>query len=59
MVIFLVSDQELMALGKELGNSKREAFASETSRNLRVQWEPYLLVCTYFNFLHSLQLKKF
>jgi hypothetical protein len=35
-------------LRRELGQSKRAAYAQGTRKNLRTQWETYLLFCTYF-----------
>lgn len=49
-MLFIFTDRELKKLRKELGVSKRAAFAEGTSKNLKVQWETYLLFCTYFNF---------
>ena len=49
-LLFLVTEQELLVLRKELRNSKRAAFAKGTHRNLQVQWESYLLFCNYFMF---------
>lgn len=49
-LFFLITGRDLQVLRKDLRNSKRAAFATGTSRNLQVQWEAYLLFCTYFKF---------
>lgn len=48
--LLCLSDRELGGLRKELKRSKRAAFAEGTSKNLKVQWESYLLFCKYFHF---------
>lgn len=51
MVIDLFSDSQLIKLKRDLDQSNRAAYAEGTRRNLQVQWESYLLFCTYFNFV--------
>ena len=43
------SDKQLNDLKTELRNSRRQAFAEGTNKNLKIQWETFLLFCFYFN----------
>lgn len=49
--MILFSDGQLNKLKKDLDQSNKAAYAEGTRRNLIVQWESYLLFCTYFNFI--------
>ena len=39
-------------LKTELRNSRRQAFADGTNKNLSIQWETFLLFCFYFNLIY-------
>jgi integrase len=49
LVIFVVSGVEFKQLRQDLKVTNASAFAVGTSRNLKVQWESFLLFCFYFN----------
>ena len=51
MVVNLFSDDQLRKLKRDLDHSNKAAYADGTRKNLRVQWESYLLFCAYFNFV--------
>ena len=38
----------MSSLKKDLNISRRSAYAQGTVKNLRIQWESYLLFCIYF-----------
>lgn len=44
----LFSDNQLGKLKDELKTSRKKAYAESTSKNLKIQWEAYLLFCFYF-----------
>ena len=44
----LCSDKQMNNLKAELRNSRRQAFAEGTNKNLTIQWETFLLFCFYF-----------
>ena len=48
MVNILFSDEQLHSLKNDLKNSRRQAFAEGTNKNLTIQWESFLLFCFYF-----------
>ena len=45
---YCVSDKQMNDLKAELRNSRRQAFAEGTNKNLKIQWETFLLCCFYF-----------
>ena len=45
---YCVSDKQMNDLKAELRNSRRQAFAEGTNKNLKIQWETFLLFCFYF-----------
>ena len=45
---FLLSDKQLKSLKHELKASRKKAYAQGTAKNLRIQWESFLLFCLYF-----------
>ena len=47
-----LSGVELARLQEELQASTAAAFAQGTDRNLKIQWESFLLFCCYFNFVY-------
>lgn len=47
----LISEKQLQDLKQDLKQSNQAAFALGTRRNLRIQWESYLLFCFYFKFV--------
>ena len=49
MIIF-ASDEQLRNLREELKTSTKAAYAEGSRRNLKVQWESFLMFCTYFSF---------
>ena len=51
MVIIFVSDCQLQNLRQDLKTSTKAAYAEGSRRNLKVQWESFLLFCTYFSFI--------
>ena len=51
MVVNLFSDDQLRKLKRDLDHSNKAAYADGTRKNLRVQWESYLLFCAHFNFV--------
>ena len=50
MLLFL-SDCQLHNLRQDLRTSTKAAYAEGSRRNLKVQWESFLLFCTYFKFV--------
>ena len=48
---YLFSDNHLDKLKRDLIQSNKAAYAEGTRKNLQVQWESYLLFCTYFQFV--------
>ena len=42
------SEQELYSLKQDLKSSNKAAYAVGSRRNLRIQWESFLLFCFYF-----------
>ena len=38
----------MSSLRNELKTSRRSAFAEESVKNLKIQWESYLMFCLYF-----------
>lgn len=50
---YLFSDHQLLNLKRDLDHSNKAAYAEGTRKNLKLQWESYLLFCLYFN-LNSL-----
>ena len=51
MVVDLFSGDQLCKLKRDLDQSNKAAYADGTRKNLRVQWEAYLLFCAYFSFV--------
>lgn len=49
VVSFLFSDRHLDKLKTDLKKSNRGAYADGSRRNLRTQWESFLLFCFYFH----------
>ena len=49
--IYLFSDIHLDKLKRDLIQSNKAAYAEGTRKNFQVQWESYLLFCTYFQFV--------
>lgn len=47
----LFSDVQLQKLRRDLDYSNKAAYAEGTRKNLKVQWESYLLFCAYFDFV--------
>lgn len=47
----LFSDTQLINLKQELQTSTKAAYADGTRKNLKIQWESFLLFCTYFGFI--------
>ena len=45
---YFVSNKQLSVLKTDLKNSRRQAFAEGTNKNLKIQWETFLLFCFYF-----------
>ena len=48
MVIF-ISESQLQNLRTDLQKSNKAAYAEGTRKNLKIQWEAFLLFCTYFH----------
>lgn len=48
MLLFYIVDTHLEELRVELRHSTKHGYAEGTSRNLRIQWQSYLLFCVYF-----------
>ena len=48
MIYIFVSDEQLMLLNRDLNTSTRSAFARGTLKNLKIQWETFLLFCMFF-----------
>ena len=46
---YCFSDKQLNDIKTELRNSRRQAFAEGTNKNLKIQWETFLLFCLYFS----------
>lgn len=46
---YFFSDLQLQNLERDLDRSNKAAYAEGTRKNFKVQWESYLLFCTYFN----------
>ena len=51
MVIIFISDGQLHILRQDLKTSTKAEYAEGSRRNLKVQWESFLLFCTYFSFI--------
>ena len=45
---YIFSESELIALNKEVKRTMKFAYAERTFRNLRMQWESFLLFCYKF-----------
>ena len=45
---YFVSDKQLSVLKTDLRNSRRQAFAEGTNKNLTIQWDTFLLFCFHF-----------
>lgn len=45
----MFSETQLNTLKTELKSSRRQAYADSTNKNLKIQWETYMLFCFYFN----------
>lgn len=45
----LFTDSQLHKLRRDLDRSNKAAYAEGTRKNLRIQWESYLLFCNYFS----------
>ena len=52
MIGNFITGYERSQLKADLQRSTSAAFAEGTSRNLRVQWESFLLFCFYFDYVH-------
>ena len=51
MFVFLfISESQLKQLRTDLHTSNRSAYAQGTRKNLKIQWESFLLFCVYFGF---------
>ena len=48
---FFFSDCQLHNLRQDLKTSTKSAYAEGSRRNLKIQWESFLLFCTYFGFI--------
>ena len=48
MVIIFVSEKQLHRLKKDLSSTRRQAYAEGTHKNLKIQWETYLMFCIHF-----------
>ena len=44
----VVSDRQMGQLGEELRASNRRAYAEGSRKNLKIQWESFLLFCLHF-----------
>ena len=49
-VFILFSDAQLTQLRSDLRSTNRSAYAQGTRKNLKIQWESFLLFCVYFGF---------
>ena len=52
MVILVFSDKQLADLKSELYTSRKNAYAAGSAKNLRIQWESFLLFCFHFQFCY-------
>lgn len=48
MVIIFISEKQLCRLKKDLSSTRKQAYAEGTHKNLKIQWETYLMFCIYF-----------
>ena len=46
------SDKQLADLKSELYTSRKNAYAAGSAKNLRIQWESFLLFCFHFQFCY-------
>lgn len=46
------SEKQLYKLKRDLKSSRRHAYAESTHKNLKIQWETFLLFCMYFGFAY-------
>lgn len=51
-MVNLLSECQLFSLKEDLKNSNKAAYAPGSRRNLKLQWESFLLFCNYFKFTH-------
>lgn len=49
-IFFDIAGEQLTELKKDLRLSTKSGYAVGTTRNLRIQWESYLLFCAFFSF---------
>ena len=48
-LFYVFSESEFIALNKEVKRTMKVAYAEGTFRNLRIQWESFLLFCYKYN----------
>ena len=48
------SEKQLADLKKDLNTSRKNAYATGTAKNLRIQWESFLLFCFHFQLCYLL-----
>ena len=49
VTLICFSDKQLKALKSDLRTTRKSAYADSTAKNLRIQWESFLLFCFYFH----------
>lgn len=47
-MVIIFSEKQLHRLKGDLNSTRRQAYAEGTHKNLKIQWETYLLFCIYF-----------
>ena len=47
-MLYLISESQLRSLNREVKQSMKSAYAEGTYKNLRIQWESFLLFCEYY-----------
>ena len=48
-LFYLISESQLCSLNREVNLSMKSAYAEGTYKNLRIQWENFLMFCEYDN----------
>ena len=48
-LFYLISESQLCSLNREVKLSMKSAYAEGTYKNLRIQWESFLMFCEYYN----------
>ena len=43
-----ISEKQMQFLKQDLSTSRRHAYTTGTTKNLKIQWESYLMFCIYF-----------